>query len=117
VEQNTFNRKKKREADRTLSAKVSDEPGAVEKSVVDRINDLGLKGTEAEMLITLAHASARGIDQIIRDQRTHLLTSAQRNLLEAMDRLTALAKPAGSPAVGGEDDDDDFLGSLGSPEP
>lgn len=115
-EQNEYNEKQRRKADRTLSVKPGAEPGAVEKSVVARINDLKLRGTEAEMLTALAHATARGIDAIIRDQRTHLLASAQRNLLEAMDRLAGLGKAPAS-AAGGTEVEDDFLGSLGTPEP
>lgn len=108
----------RKKADRTLSVKPGALAGAVEKSVVARINDLKLRGTEADMLMQLATATARGIDGLIAEGRMHLLSSSQKNLLEAMDRLAALGVPAqrqAEPGNGGEDDE--FLNSLGSPEP
>lgn len=98
-------RRKVREGQK-LAPKPGQDAGRVETTTMALIEDLELTGTTADMLIALAQTNARFIDTINKEGRLHLMSGAQRNLLETMDRLAAL-KPRK-----GDEDEDDFLAGL-----
>jgi hypothetical protein len=113
---NKYNAAQRAKVGKPNVPKAGAEPGAMELAALRQIEALRLVGTEADMLVTLAQANARAIDIIIKEGRSHLLSSSQKNLLEVMDRLKALSAPAKAGADP-EEDNDDFLGTLGSPLP
>lgn len=110
-EQARYNANRRKRENQAAAPKVGAAAGNVERAVVDQIEALKVSGAEADMLVTLAQSNARNIDVIVKQGKTHLMSSAQKNLLDVMDRLKGLSKQAQA-----EPGDDEFdLSSLGTP--
>jgi hypothetical protein len=90
-------------------------PGVVEveRRLRIKIGALGLTTDEAKTLEELALMNARLLDQIPVNGRWHLMGTAQRLLLDAMDRLTAAG--GGKQARSPEGELDDFVDGLEAP--
>jgi hypothetical protein len=104
-EQNRYNERKRRRG--TLPVSPWKNAGRVEITTLAQIEALAVSGPEADMVVVLAHMNARFIDTISVEGRLHLMSGAQRSLLETMDRLRALSSGGVAP--------DERLSSPGSP--
>lgn len=91
--------------------------GVVETRIRNQFGQMGLEGNlEAQTLMDLAYINARLIDDIEDSGRWHLLSTAQKVLLDVMDRLRKLQAPgaAGGSAGAGDEPEgvDDFVAGL-----
>ena len=93
--------------------RVPADAGKLERSTWLEINELGLSGREYDRWREVAVMAARTADNSMADGKPAHFNPAIKVLTEAMDRLHALKKDAGT-GTGEGDDDLSGLGSFGT---
>lgn len=81
----------------------------------DEIAEMGELTAAGKSLAHQAVMSAKLIDTIADTGKWHLLATTVKTLGSLMKDLHATTAPVGVGSGGAEDDDDDFLGTLGRP--